>query len=230
MNLHHWDRIAFLHWPYEPADVAALLPDGLEVLTSGGRAWVTVTPLFMRLRLPGMPFVPPRWSFPETNVRTYVVGPDGREGLWFLRMEVTAAWFTATLRTIGLPYVVNRMEFDVRDGRASYRSRPHPLTGGGGHDIVLRVGDRLRPPSGGPWDRFVTARWGAFHRRGPLLLHTPVEHAAWELRHASVEACDVQALLAAAGLPGPGTSAIAHFSPGVHVRVGVPEVVRHGRS
>ncbi|MDP8932060.1 MAG: DUF2071 domain-containing protein [Actinomycetota bacterium] len=227
VNIHFWDDISFLHWPVAPEDTARLLPKELTVLTHGGKAWVSVTPFCMRVRLPGMPFVPPRWTFPETNVRTYVVGPDGREGLWFLRMEVTAIWFVATLRTLGLPYFRNRMGGEVRNDRASYSSQPHPWSSGGGHRIVLSVGERLRPPEGGPWDRFVTARWGAFHRRGPLLLYTPVEHRPWNLYHARIETCSVDGLIDAAGLPALTGPPRAHFSPGVRVRVGLPNVVTH---
>ena len=103
VNIHHWERISFLHWPISAAELAPLLPDGTEVLTHEGTAWVTVTPFFIRVRPPGSPVVPPGWAFPETNLRTYIAGPGGRQGLWFLHMEVTALWFVAALRTIGLP-------------------------------------------------------------------------------------------------------------------------------
>lgn len=224
VNIHHWDNIAFLHWPFAPADVARCVPDGMTVLTHDGMAWVTVTPFLMRVRPPGVPVVPPRWAFPETNVRTYVIGPDGREGLWFLHMEVTALWFVATLRALGLPYVRRRMSVDVREDCAVYISRP-PSSGCGGHDIVVRPDEDLSPSFGGPWERFVTARWGAFHRRGRLL-YTPVEHPPWRLRTADVVTCEVGGLFQAAGLPAPGGRPIVHFSTGVRVKVGVPTVVR----
>ena len=226
VNIHHWDDIAFLHWPFAPADIAHLVPDRMAVLTYDGTAWVSVTPFFIRVRPPGVPVVPPRWAFPETNVRTYVAGPDSRQGLWFVRMEVTALWFVATLRAFGLPYFRQRMSVDVREERAVYSSQPQQSSSGGGHHIVVRPGADLRPAEGGPWERFVTARWGAFHRRGPLLLYTPVEHPPWRLRAAEVQNCSVDALFHAAGLPAPVGPPIAQFSPGVRVKVGVPQVVR----
>lgn len=226
VNMHHWDNISFLHWPFDPDDIAALIPDETTVLTYDGAAWVSVTPFIMRVRPPGSPIVPPRWAFPETNVRTYVTGPGGKEGLWFIHMEVTALWFVATLRAVGLPYVRRRMSVDVGDGGITYRSKPNRPSDRGGHDIVVRPGDELRPSEGGPHDRFLTARWGAFHRRGPLLLYTPVEHPPWRLRAAETEVFEVGGLFRAAGLPVPTGPPIAHFSPGVAVRVGPPQVVR----
>ena len=225
-NIHRWDAISFLHWPFAPADVERVVPDDLRVLTHDGMAWVTVTPFVMRVRPPGVPVVPPRWTFPETNVRTYVAGPDGREGLWFLHMEVTALWFVVALRTLGLPYVRRWMSVEVDAGQIAYRSRPGPSSGAGGHEILVRPGAELEPPEGGAWDRFVTARWAAFHRRGPVLLRTPVEHRAWRLRVAEVTTCSVDALFGRAGLVPPSVPPRAHFSSGVQVRVGVPTVVR----
>ncbi|MDP8978727.1 MAG: DUF2071 domain-containing protein [Actinomycetota bacterium] len=225
VNIHRWDNISFLHWAFEPRDIAPLVPDETAVLTYDGMAWVSVTPFFIRMRPPGLPVVPPRWAFPETNVRTYVAGPDGSEGLWFIRMEVPSLWFVATLRSVGLPYFRQRMSVDVEDDRVVYESGSRPSSSGGGHEIVVRPGDELCPPEGGPWERFVTARWGAFHRRGPVLLSTPVEHRSWHMCTAAVQACEVDALFRDAGLPVPVAPPVVHFSPGVTVKVGRPRVV-----
>jgi uncharacterized protein len=225
VNIHHWDRISFLHWPVPPAELAPLVPEGTEVLTHGGAAWVTVTPFFIRVRPPGSPVVPPRWAFPETNLRTYVAGPGGRQGLWFLRMEVTAMWFVAALRVLGLPYVRQRMSVESEADSMVYESRGSWPSYEGGHHIAVRPGEQLRPPEGGSWERFVTARWGAFHRRGGRLLYTPVEHPPWTLHAAEVPACSVDSLFQAAGLPSPAGPPVAHYSHGIRVRLGVPRVV-----
>lgn len=223
-NVHHWDNISFLHWPYQRSEIARLVPEQMTVLTHEGMAWVGVTPFFIRVRPPGVPVSPPGWSFPETNVRTYVAGPDGREGVWFLHMEVPSLWFTATLRSLGFPYVRQRMTVDVIPERVTYDSVPRPPTGGG-HKIIVRPGEELRPLGGGPRERFFTARWAAYHRQGRALFRTAVEHPPWPLRAAEVERCEVDGLFGAAGLPIPVGPPVVHFSPGVTVRVGTPRLV-----
>jgi len=228
VNIHHWDNISFLHWPFDADDIAPLIPEETTVLTHGGKAWVSVTPFFIRVRPPGVPVIPPGWSFPETNVRTYVAGPDGREGLWFLRMEVTAAWFVATLRATGLPYVRQRMTVDAGNQRMAYASKPRGRPSEGGHDIVVQPGEQLDPPEGGPRDRFLTARWGAFHRRAGMLLFTPVEHPPWTLYASSAETCEVDALFRDTGLPTPVGPPVVHYSPGVKVKVGPPQLAATG--
>src|ERR1700734_741335 len=35
---HRWERLTFLHWRFEPADVQRLVPDGLEAETAHGAA------------------------------------------------------------------------------------------------------------------------------------------------------------------------------------------------
>src|SRR6266536_1164336 len=79
--LQHWRRLTFLHWPYPPPAVQALLPPGLEVETFDGAAWVGLVPFLMDgVRPPGVPPLPWASRFPETNVRTYALGRDGRGG------------------------------------------------------------------------------------------------------------------------------------------------------
>jgi uncharacterized protein YqjF (DUF2071 family) len=58
-----------------------------------------------------------------------------------------------------------------------------------------------------------------------MLLYTPVEHPPWRLRTAAVDSCEVDALFRNAGLPDPIGRPVAHFSPGVTVKVGRPRVV-----
>lgn len=85
-----WLTQTFVHWPFRPDQVQRLLPEGLTADGYEGAAWVSFTPFLMAdvrpAVLPGaMPGLP---TFPETNLRTYVRRPDGRDGLWFLSIEV----------------------------------------------------------------------------------------------------------------------------------------------
>ena len=103
--------LTFLHWRYPPETVQALLPDGLEVETFDGVAWVGLIPFLMdRVRPRWLPPVPWLSRFPETNVRTYVRGPDGRTGIWFFSLD--AARLPAVLAArvgFGLPYYWSEM-------------------------------------------------------------------------------------------------------------------------
>ncbi|MGA2216388.1 MAG: DUF2071 domain-containing protein, partial [Bryobacteraceae bacterium] len=65
-----WRRLTFLHWPYNPAVIRRLLPSGLALDTFENTAWVGLVPF----EIHDLRCIP---RFPETNLRTYVVGPDG---------------------------------------------------------------------------------------------------------------------------------------------------------
>jgi uncharacterized protein YqjF (DUF2071 family) len=221
VNVHRWDDISFVHWRFDAEVVQRLLPDGVRVLAFDGAAWVGVTPFFIRVWPLGIPIDLPRFAFPETNLRTYVAGPDGRQGIVFLRMEVAALWFVVALRSAGLPYVFRAMSVERAADITTYRSRPRAGTGVAGHDIVVRPERQLDRPHG-ELERFLTARWAAYHAVGPVLLRTPVEHPPWRLWTASVERCQVDDLLASAGLPPPTGPPVVHWSPGVAVKVGLP--------
>src|SRR5215218_10217883 len=120
-----WSWLTFLHWSYAPQVVGRLLPHGLEVHAFDGLAWVGVTPFLMEdLRTPVAPAPPWFTSFPETNVRTYVRGPDGREGLWFFSLDAARLEPVLVARsTYALPYKWSAMTVERRGAVVRYRSR-----------------------------------------------------------------------------------------------------------
>jgi uncharacterized protein YqjF (DUF2071 family) len=216
-----WSWLSFLHWSYDPAVVQRLLPTSLEVQTFQGQAWVGVTPFLLEdLRTPVGPALPWFTSFPETNVRTYVVGPDGREGLWFFSLDAGRLEPVLVARsTYALPYMWSAMTVE-RDGPVvRYRSRrrwPGPTPAAS--SVTLEVGDRLGPGELGPFDHYLTARWQLYTTLGPLLARSTVEHEPWPLYQAVVRELDTD-LVTAAGLPDPTGEPVVHWSPGVRTRI-----------
>ncbi len=120
-----WSWLGFLHWSYPRQVVQRLLPEGLRPHTFDGRAWVGLTPFLLQdLRTPVAPALPWFTSFPETNLRTYVVGPDGREGLWFLSLDAGRLEPVLFARsTYRLPYMWSEMEVERDGSTVRYRSR-----------------------------------------------------------------------------------------------------------
>ena len=80
-----WHEISFLHWSCEPGAlrqrIQRLFPDTLD-----GKAWISLTPFLLRALRP--PLIPETLglTFPEMNLRTYVVGPRG-PGIWFFSLD-----------------------------------------------------------------------------------------------------------------------------------------------
>jgi len=215
-----WSDLTFLHWRVPSADVAPLLPAGIEPDEFDGTSWVGLIPFRLdRATLFGSPPVPYLGSFVEINVRLYGVDFWGRRGVVFRSLEASRlAAVLAARAAFRLPYFWSRTRMQ-REGRSfGYDSQRH---GGGPTSMVRsRMGAPIRS---GPLADFLTARWGLFTRRGAKTVWLPNEHPPWQL-HAA-ELLDLRDdLVAAAGLPGivdrrPDS---VLFSPGVTTRFGAP--------
>ena len=96
-----WRNLTFLHWRYPAGALQAHLPRGLRIDTFDGSAWLRIAPFLLELRVS---------TFPETNVLTYVIGPDGGSGVWFFSLDAASAIAVAGARlAYGLPYMWSRM-------------------------------------------------------------------------------------------------------------------------
>lgn len=220
---HRWESVAFLHWPYPVAAVQPHLPPGLAVEPRDGRAWVGMVLFRMHVELPwgrGRHVVP---AFPETNLRTYVLGPDGSPGIWFWSLDATSPSAVAAARAAyGLPYCLARMTIEAAPGTVAYRSIRRWPAPRAGHDVAVGLGRQIPDREVGDFDDWLTARYTLWNRDGPILLRTPVAHPPWSLRAAEALRVE-QDLTAAAGLPAPAGPPLVHWSPGVDVRIGAPQ-------
>ncbi|WP_203716187.1 YqjF family protein [Asanoa siamensis] len=213
-----WRDLTFLHWRYPAPAVQALLPPGLTVEEPSGAAWVGLVPFEMAgIRAPFVPAVPWLSRFPETNVRTYVRGPDGRAGIWFFSLDAARlAPVVVGRRAYALPYVWSRMSVEIDGPTHVYRCRRH-RDRDRRCDATVHVGQPISAPS--DLEHFLTARHRLYSVwRDGTLVAADAEHGPWPLRRAEVGALD-QNLVEAAGLPTPTGEPLAHASAGVLVRV-----------
>lgn len=223
--LQGWRDLTYVHWPYDPAVVQAKLPPGLQVDTFEGRAWVGLVAFHMqRIRLPRTPAIPYLGTFPETNVRTYVRGPDGTPGVWFDSLDVNRLLPVLVARgSYRLPYMWSRMAIHRTPNRVGYTARRRwPGPRGPSSTLVVEPGSSVKSPQ--PLERFLTARWGLFTELRSRLAYAPVDHPAWPLQHAGIIRLEDE-LVQAAGYPAPAGEPLVHFSSGVEVKIGLPRIV-----
>lgn len=221
--VHDWLRVAFLHWRYDAATVQRLLPSPLRVETHDGDAWVGLVAFLMRVSRPPVPVLPWISVFPETNVRTYVLTPDGRPGVWFFSLD--AARLIPVLIALGgygLPYQWSLMRLAGDGDRWRYRSvRRWPGPRGARCDLAVEVGAPYEQADLTELDHFLTARFTLVNASPLGPAWSPAEHAPWPLHRAKALRLDGD-LIEAAGLPAPVGEPLVHWSPGVQVRIGAP--------
>lgn len=229
--LQSWRDLLFLHATVDPADIQALLPEGLTVDTfpdSNGRerAWIGLVPFRMfgirPIRLPAAPWLS---AFPETNVRTYVTHPKSGPGVWFFSLDA-ARWLACKYarQFFSLPYMHARMRVRRVVDHIEYKSerleRPAARL-----EIAAEIGKELPYAQAGTLEFFLVERYQLFSYRRGKIFSGRVFHAPYPLRSAEVSSCS-QNMVQALGMPCGDWEHVC-FSEGVDVEIfGIKSVER----
>jgi uncharacterized protein len=213
-----WRALTFLHWRYDPDVIRRALPTGLTLDTFDGSAWVGLAPFELADVAPPRLFAVPWLSrFPETNVRTYVLGPDGQPGVWFFTLEADRLIAVLAARAwYHLPYRWANMTIEEGAERVEYRSKRNSLFGKGETDIAVEPGACLQATE---LDHFLTARFRLYAAAGRRIAYAPVQHMTWPLQHARVLRLE-ENLVENSGVPRPQGSPLVHFSQELKIKAG----------
>ncbi|MFO0959030.1 MAG: DUF2071 domain-containing protein [Isosphaeraceae bacterium] len=228
-----WSWLLFLHWEVPAEALRPRIPEGLEVDTYEGRAFVGLVPFTMSgIRPRGFPAVRALSDFHETNVRTYVHRRGRDPGVWFFSLDAAQPVAARLGRWLyRLPYSVARMSLDGKAGRGEpaepdgrwIRHETERLSLGpvpAHARVAYRPTGSPSPAIPGTLEHFLAERY-LLYDRGPggRLLTAAVHHAPYPLQGAEVAECD-ENLIASAGIVRPDTPPpLAHFARSVSVEV-----------
>jgi len=233
-----WRDLLFLHWPIDPAVLAPLVPSPLRLDTFDGRAWLGVVPFRMAgTRLRGLPPIPGTAAFPEINVRTYAVAPDGRTGVWFFSLDATSRLAVRAARAwFGLPYFDARIDCAVdttgggrgdgavdagvgdTTGGVRYRSvRTHRGAPAATFAGRYRPTGPVAPAAPGTLDHWLTERYALFSvdRRGRVGCGE-IHHPPWPLQPAAA-AVETNTMAAPIGVALADPAPLVHFARRIDV-------------
>lgn len=207
-----WHDLLFLHWPIRPELIRPMIPQGLELDTFEGRAWIGVVPFRMsRVR----PRRFPRFAsmaFPEIDVRTYVWSP-GRSGLWFFSLDATNRLAVRTARVwYGLPCYHARITVTSERPSIHYHSiRVDRKSTGAEFRASYKPTGTVYRSAPETLDRWLTDRYCLYtvDRRGRLGC-AEIHHQPWPLQPAEVE-LHVNTMTEPLGIELPEVSPVAHF-------------------
>ncbi len=213
-----WRDLLFVHWAIPADRVRPLIPPALALDLLDGQAWITVIPFLIAESRPAWLPRALASAFLETNLRTYVRGPDGEPGIYFFSLEAASAPAVAAARLVyGLPYFLAAMSRRVDGPRIVYASRRRH---GPSADLAVTwtVGEPMGPAAPGSREHFLVERYNLYVARRSGLRRGRVRHAPYPLHRAAIEHVS-ESLLAATGLPAPATPPICQHSPGVDVEI-----------
>lgn len=209
-----WHDLLFAHWPVPVAVLRQVIPAKLEIDTHEGRAWLGVVPFRMSgVRLRATPALPWLSTFPELNVRTYVIA-ESKPGVWFFSLDAANRIAVAVARAwFHLPYFRARMSCTERDGWIEYRSgRAHrgaPCGVFSGRYRPIGEAFAARP---GSLEYFLTERYCLYAADGrERILRGDIHHGPWRLQAAEAELTS-NTMPEADGIYLPPMKPILHFS------------------
>jgi len=217
--LQRWEKLAFLHWRWDAADIQRTLPPGLFVDTFQGDAWLAIVPFYMRgIRPRFCPPVPGISDFLELNVRTYVHDEQGRPGVWFYSLDCDqplAVW--TARRLFHLPYQHARMQAPMTDGWIDYtcQRRGEPAQS----RLRYQLSAETRTATPGTLEFFLAERYLLFSPSPRGIRCGQVHHVPYPLAEAKLDAWDVKPLLQAGFSDPQRPPDHVIGSPGVAVRV-----------
>ncbi len=217
-----WHDLLFMHWPV-PVDVMrTLVPDSLDIDTFDGDAWIGVVPFWMSgVRTRFLPAVRGLSSFPELNVRTYVVR-DEKPGVFFFSLDAGNPVAVEIARQrFALPYFRADMSYRTLGEEVDYASQ---RTHRGAPRASLRVryrptGDLLTEVGPGTLAWWLTGRYCLYTVRDDgRASRLEIDHQLWPLQAAKAE-IEVNTMTVPLGIALPDIEPVLHFSRRLEVRV-----------
>src|SRR5258708_6132126 len=117
-----WNNALFLHWRIPLDILGSCVPQGLNLDTFDGQAYVSLVAFTMqKTRQRSLPAFKYLSNFDEINLRTYV-NNHGRNGVYFLSIEAGNRLSTFIAKTLsGLPYEKARIG-RATNGYTSYNN------------------------------------------------------------------------------------------------------------
>ena len=213
-----WRDLTFMHWEVDIVKLQAHLPEGLEVDTYGGKAYVGIVPFIMRNVRPTWFFSTPFVStFSEFNIRTYVT-KDGISGVYFLTLEaksmVTCSYAP---KAYGLPYRYAKGKVSKQGNNVKWNSSRN----NGKFNLIgnTEITGKQTQAKPGTLEEFLFERYSLYTNKNGNVMRGYTHHKKWDFQDAEVTVTENSLTesfdLGIKNLLQPD---FVHFSSGVRVR------------
>jgi uncharacterized protein YqjF (DUF2071 family) len=228
-----WNDLLFAHWPVPAASLTPLLPEGLDVDTFQGSAWLGIVPYWMdRIKVRGMPPVFGARSFPEMSLRTYVRDQcTGTQGVYFFSLDASNLLAVAAGRMIyHLPIHWAEMRIEQRSEREfSFQSRRLLSPRTARFSARYRgkgPSSKLAESHSGTLEYFLMERNCFFTRnRAGQTIKAKIHYVPWPLEEAEAD-IEQNNLAAGIGISLPNRAPVLHYLRRMAVYIWPAELVR----
>jgi hypothetical protein len=175
----------FVHYRVPTAELAPLLPEGLEVDEHSGSGWLGVTPFRVSAsRVRGTLPLPRLSGFLQVNVRTYV-RRDDRPGIWFFSLEASSRLAVeAGRRLYRVPFFHAAISCRRRGAHLVFESARGD---GKAFSAAYEPAGEPTRPEAGSIEHFLTERYCLYAEHGGRLLRGEIHHRPWNLGAAEAD-------------------------------------------
>lgn len=213
-----WRFLTFMHWRVDIEKLRNHVPEGLEIDTFEGDAYIGLVPFMMKHVRPSWFVSTPGISnFPEFNIRTYVK-KDGIAGVFFLTLEAKSlVTCNFAPRTYGLPYRYAKGNVkksgDKWNWRSSRNNGQFKLAG-----TTEVIGEQMQAQPGS-LEEFLFERYSLYTSHKGSLRRGYTHHNKWKFQLAKVELTENSLTESFnLGIDELLTPELVHYSDGVRVR------------
>lgn len=213
-----WRFLTFMHWRVDIEKLRHHVPEGLEIDTFEGDAYIGLVPFMMKHVRPSWFVSTPGISnFPEFNIRTYVK-KDGIAGVFFLTLEAKSlVTCNFAPRTYGLPYRYAKGNVkksgDKWNWRSSRNNGQFKLAG-----TTEVIGEQMQAQPGS-LEEFLFERYSLYTSHKGSLRRGYTHHNKWKFQLAKVELTENSLTESFnLGIDELLTPELVHYSDGVRVR------------
>ncbi|MDG1549296.1 MAG: DUF2071 domain-containing protein [Candidatus Poseidoniaceae archaeon] len=213
-----WRFLTFMHWRVDIEKLRHHVPEGLEIDTFEGDAYIGLVPFMMKHVRPSWFVSTPGISnFPEFNIRTYVK-KDGIAGVFFLTLEAKSlVTCDFAPRTYGLPYRYAKGNVkksgDKWNWRSSSNNGQFKLAG-----TTEVIGEQMQAQPGS-LEEFLFERYSLYTSHKGSLRRGYTHHNKWKFQLAKVKLTENSLTESFnLGIDELLTPELVHYSDGVRVR------------
>lgn len=176
-----WRDMLFLHCPVRAGKISQYLPEGLELDTFEGEAWVTVLPFRVTdMHVRSLPSFPYLHAYLELNVRTYV-RYGGTPGIFFFSLDADKLLNVLGARLTSFPYYYASMRMDKKQEDFHFVSRRLRKTAFY-FEGTYRAASGVYGPLEGTLDHWLLERYYAWSSIKNSLIEIGIHHTPWEVQ------------------------------------------------